>query len=68
MLASPAFLQRVAPFSPARVSGSGSRSRVGMKGAGVSANPDDVSTAGVSNANDEERSESREPKRRGLSR
>ncbi|TQQ80740.1 hypothetical protein EWF95_09690 [Halonotius roseus] len=29
---------------------------------------DDASTAGVSNANDEERSESREPSRRGLSR
>ncbi|TQQ82678.1 hypothetical protein EGH24_04310 [Halonotius terrestris] len=40
----------------------------GLKGAGGSANPDDASTAGVSSANDEERSESREPSRRGLSR
>ncbi|TQQ79732.1 hypothetical protein EWF95_11230 [Halonotius roseus] len=41
---------------------------MGLKGAGVSPNPDDASTAGVSNANDEEHSESRESRRRGLSR
>ncbi|TQQ80293.1 hypothetical protein [Halonotius roseus] len=58
VLASPVFLQRVAPFSPARPRLPDQPTRVGLKGAGVSANPADVST--TANAVSEERSESRE--------
>jgi len=58
VLASPAFLQRVALFSPARLQSPPPSIRVGLKGAGDSANPDDASTA-TSEAS-EERSESRE--------
>jgi hypothetical protein len=42
--------------------------RVGLKGAGGSTNPDDVSTATASEASGEEHNESRESSRRGLSR
>ncbi|TQQ81951.1 hypothetical protein EWF95_03145 [Halonotius roseus] len=68
VLASAVFPERLPPFSPTHVGRPNSRSWVGLKGAGGSANPDDASTAGTSGASDEERSESREPRRRGLSR
>jgi hypothetical protein len=45
VLASVAFLQRVAPFSPARIGRLTSHRRAGLKGAGGSAYPDDASTA-----------------------
>ncbi len=67
VLASAVFPERLAPFSPAQLRPPAPPTRVGLKGAGGSAYPDDVSTAGVSNANDEERNESRESSRRGLS-
>ena len=41
--------------------------RVGMKGAGRSGNPDDVSTARASEASEEERNEPRDRSGRGLS-
>ncbi|TQQ79644.1 hypothetical protein EWF95_11590 [Halonotius roseus] len=66
MLASPAVRQRIAPFSPARLRLFDSPTRVGLKGAGGSPNPDDAST--TANVVSEERSESRESSRRGLSR
>jgi len=44
VLTSPAFLQRVAPFIPARLRLPDSPTWVGLKGAGGSANPDDAST------------------------
>ena len=40
---------------------------VGMKGASGYGNPDDASTAGTSEVSDEERSESRDRSRSGLS-
>jgi len=68
VLASAVFPERLAPFSPARLQPLAPPTRVGLKGAGGSACPDDVSTATATEASGEERNESREPSRRGLSR
>ena len=43
------------------------RLRVGLKGAALSTNPDEVSTAAANTVSGEERSESRESRVRGLS-
>jgi len=40
---------------------------VGLKGAALSANPEEVSTTGTTDGSDEERSDSRELRVRGLS-
>jgi len=45
VLTSPTFLQRGAPFSSTQRWPAGQPMRVGLKGAGGSANPDDASTA-----------------------
>jgi len=68
VLASAVFPERLAPFSPARLRPVAQSMRVGLKGAAVSTNPDDASTGGTNAVSDEEHSESRESRRRGLSR